>query len=417
MHAAGVICEFNPFHSGHGYLLSRMRELVGPDGCVVCVMSGRFVQRGEAAIADPYLRAEMALAGGADLVTELPFPQSAGSAEHFALAGVRVLTRLGVESLCFGSESGDLTLLSRAADGVASPAFGETYAALCRGGTGTASAYAEALRAVCGGTFPDHFPSSNDLLGIAYLRALRQARAELGYAPAPHTVTRLGAGYRKDILTDGEYPSATALRALIREAACNPAALETIPDGTMPADALTALLDAIRRNEVPLDSRRLMEFFHILYRLKSPADCEGYAEWGGGIAAHICRHARAEATPEGFLASLRTKQFTDARLRRALLFGALEVTEQDLRREPAFTTLLAANARGCQFLRSWRRAHKDDCDFSVVTKPADAPVCRQRELTERADSLITLCFPAPRPAGDTMKRSPVILPDRQKGIL
>ena len=118
MRVSGVICEFNPFHSGHAYLLSRMRELVGEDGCVVSVMSGRFVQRGEAAFADPYLRAETALAGGADLVVELPFPWSAGSAEHFAAAGVEVLTKLGVDSLVFGSERGDLTLLSAAAEAV-----------------------------------------------------------------------------------------------------------------------------------------------------------------------------------------------------------------------------------------------------------------------------------------------------------
>jgi predicted nucleotidyltransferase len=53
MAATGVICEFNPFHDGHAYLLSRMRESVGEAGCVVCLMSGRFVQRGEAAMADP----------------------------------------------------------------------------------------------------------------------------------------------------------------------------------------------------------------------------------------------------------------------------------------------------------------------------------------------------------------------------
>ena len=99
MRSSGVICEFNPFHGGHAYLLSRMREQVGDGGCVVCVMSGRFVQRGEVAMADPYLRAAMALAGGADLVAELPFPWSAGSAEQFALGGVRILTRLGVDTL------------------------------------------------------------------------------------------------------------------------------------------------------------------------------------------------------------------------------------------------------------------------------------------------------------------------------
>ena len=408
MRVSGVICEFNSFHSGHAYLLSRMRELAGEEGLVVCAMSGRFVQRGEAAMADPYLRAETALAGGADLVVELPFPWSAGSAEHFAAAGVEILTRLGAESLVFGSEGGDLTLLSAAAEALEHPAFGETYAALCRKGTGTTAAYAEALRRVCPAPLPEGFPDSNELLGIAYLRALRKTRAAHGFAPEAYTVTRLGAGYRTDTLTEGEYPSATALRALIREAACDPVALEAILEGTMPTDSLSVLLEAVRREEAPLEGRRLVEFFHTYYRLKSPADLEKYAEWGGGIASHVCRRAREEATPEGFFTSLRTKQYTDARLRRALLFGALGVTETDLRVMPAYTTLLAANKKGCAYLKEWRKAHKEDTAFTVVTKPADAPEGRQRELGELADSLFTLCFPSPRPAGDMMKRSPVI---------
>lgn len=410
MRASGVICEFNPFHAGHAYLLSRMRELVGEEELVVCAMSGRFVQRGEAAMADPYLRAETALAGGADLVVELPFPWSAGSAEHFAAAGVEILTRLGTESLVFGSERGDLTLLSAAAEALEHPAFGETYAALCRTGTGTTAAYAEALRSVCPAPLPEGFPDSNELLGIAYLRALRKARVAHGFAPEAYTVTRLGAGYRTDTLTEGEYPSATALRGLIREAACDPVALEAILEGTMPTDSLSVLLEAVRREKAPLEGRRLMEFFHTYYRLKSPADLEAYAEWGGGIASHVCRHAREEATPEGFFTSLRTKQYTDARLRRALLFGVLGVTEADLRVMPAYTTLLAANAKGCRYLKEWRKAHKKDNTFTVVTKPADAPEERQRELGELADSLFTLCFPSPRPAGNMMKRSPVIYP-------
>ena len=411
MRASGVICEFNPFHSGHAYLLSRMRELAGEDGCVICLMSGRFVQRGDTAVADPYLRAETALAGGADLVLELPFPWSSGSAEHFAAAGVDILTRLGVESLVFGSEGGDLTLLTAAAEAVDSPAFGEAYAALCNGGMGTAAAYAAALGQVCAAPLPTGFPDSNELLGIAYLRALKQAEASHGHTPVPHTVTRLGAGYRADTLTEGQYPSATALRALIREAACDPIALEAILEGTMPTESLEALLRAVRAEDAPLSGERLLSFYHTFYRIKSPEDFAGSAEMGGGLAAHICRRAREAATPEDFFASLRTKYYTDARLRRALLFGALGVTETDLRVMPAYTTLLAANGRGCAFLKAFRKAHKDDPNgLTVVTKPADAPEGRQRELGELADSLFTLCFPTPRPAGDMIKRSPVIYP-------
>lgn len=411
MRASGVICEFNPFHQGHAYLLSRMRESVGGDGCVVCLMSGRFVQRGEPAIADPYLRAGMALAGGADLVLELPFPWSTGSAEHFAGAGIGILSRLGVDEVAFGSESGDADRLLDAAEAVEQPDFRDAYITLCRRGRGTAAAYAEALRQVCPHTLPEGFPASNDLLGIAYLSALRRVRTNRGTAPTPYIVPRVGAGYREDTLTEGIYPSATALRLLIREASCDPIALEAILEGTMPPASLTALLEAVKRGDVPLEGDRLLPFYHALYRLKQPADMENCAEWDGGLAGHICRHARKEATAEGFFTSLRTKQYTDARIRRALLFGAVGVTDADLRVSPRYTTLLAANGRGCAYLKERLRVNRDPEDgFSVVTKPADAPAGRQRELSELADALFTLCFPTPVPAGEMTRRTPVIFP-------
>lgn len=409
MSASGVICEFNPFHSGHAYLLSRMREAVGDEGCVICLMSGRFVQRGEAAIADPYLRGRMALAGGADMVLELPFPWSASGAEHFATAGVRVLSRLGVDTLTFGSERGDLPLLSTAAEAVDSPQFGEIYADLCNAGMGTATAYVEALRRVSSSSLPADFPASNDLLGIAYLRAIRRVQAEQNTALIPHIVTRLGSGYREDTLTEGTFPSATALRILLREAACDPVALSALLEGSMPDEASAILMEAISRSDAPTEGDRLLPFYHALYRLKSPEDMESLAEWGGGLSGHILRHAKKAATPTEFFDALRTKQYTDARLRRALLFGALGVTEQDLRAMPAYTTLLAANRRGRAYLKAWQKANRDAADgFAVVTKPADAPAGRQKELSDLADGLFTLCFPTPKEAGAMYKRGPWI---------
>lgn len=410
MHSSGVICEFNPFHGGHAYLLSRSRELVGDEGCVVCLMSGRFVQRGETAMADPYLRAQMALAGGADLVLELPFPWSSGSAEFFASAGVSALSRLGVEHLVFGSESGDLSLLTAAAEAINTSAFRETYAEFCRAGMGTAAAYTEALKRVCPVELPADFPSSNELLGIAYLCALKQYEATADHALTPYTVPRLGADYREDTLSPGCFPSATALRAVIREAACDPVALAAILEGTMPQDSLNVLLRAVSTEEAPLSNQRLLAFYHTFYRIRSPEDFENCAEMGGGLANHICRRARETATPDEFFTYLRTKQYTDARLRRALLFGALGVTDRDLKTPPGYTTLLAANPKGCAFLKEWRQTSKDNpLYFPVVTKPADAPEGRQRELSEQADALFTLCYPTPREAGELVRRSPIIL--------
>ncbi len=414
MRTSGVICEFNPFHNGHAYLLSHMREVVGADGCVVCLMSGRFVQRGSVAIADPYLRAEAALAGGADLVLELPFPWSAGSAEHFALAGVRLMTALGIDTLAFGSECGDGALLCRAAEVAEQAHFTSTYASLCRCGRGTTAAYAKAIRTVAGdgdNTLPADFPSSNDLLAIAYLRALSRIRAEGGKVPTPVIVRRRGDAYRETTLTDATYPSATALRVLLDEAACDLTALAALLEGTMPPSALNVLLTAIEQGTAPTDNARLMPFYHTFYRLRDIAELSDCAELGGGLGGHILHCAHETATPTAFFDALRTKQYTDARLRRALMFGAVGVTEQDLRAVPTYTTLLAATARGCAFLKAHRAAHRDTPTANlIVTKPATAPTGRQQALGARADALFTLCLPIPLTAGELMRRTPTIRP-------
>ncbi len=361
-------------------------------------------------MADPYLRADCALSGGADLVVELPFPWSAGSAEHFARAGVHILSALGVEALAFGSESGDESLLHRAAEVVHSVEFGTQYAALCREGVGTAAAYTEVLRAMLGGEIPEAFPSSNDFLGIAYLSALKEVRRAHGVAPEPLIVRREGAGYREDTVSAEGYPSATALRRLIFEASEDPIALSAILDGTMPAEALSVLLDAIGRGDALVDGGKLLPFFHAYYRLQTSETVEKCAECGGGLASLICARAGDSASPRVFFEALRSRRYTDARLRRAMLYGALGVTEQDLRTMPRYTTLLGANERGRAFLKAWRKAHREDttCALTVVTKPADAPAGRQRELAERADGLFTLCYPTPREAGALMKQAPVI---------
>lgn len=66
-----IIAEYNPFHSGHEYHLKEAKKKSGADYAVI-VMSPDFVQRGTPAVFDKYMRTEMALRAGADLVLELP---------------------------------------------------------------------------------------------------------------------------------------------------------------------------------------------------------------------------------------------------------------------------------------------------------------------------------------------------------
>ena len=115
MKAVGLITEYNPFHNGHLYHLQQSRLQAGAD-VSVAVMSGHFLQRGEPALLDKWLRARMALESGVDLLVELPLPWACNSAPVFADGAVFSLQQCRVDSICFGSESGSLVELQRAAE-------------------------------------------------------------------------------------------------------------------------------------------------------------------------------------------------------------------------------------------------------------------------------------------------------------
>ena len=107
----GIICEYNPFHNGHLYHLNEAKRLTNSDYSVA-VISGNFSQRGDPAIVSKWVKTEMALKCGVDLVLELPTIYSISSAENFAYGAIKILDSLNlVDYLCFGSECGDISIL------------------------------------------------------------------------------------------------------------------------------------------------------------------------------------------------------------------------------------------------------------------------------------------------------------------
>ncbi len=374
MKTAGIICECNPMHGGHRYLIERARA----SGCdrVLCIMSGCFVQRGEAAIAEPYLRAEAIVAAGADAVLELPFPYAAASAEYFAAAGVDILSRLGVEELWFGSECGDIHALRRAAEVCESDAFREAYAEKAAKGAGTAEAYFATLRALCGEDVPI---SPNDILGIAYLRAI----AKSGGGMTPVTVTRMGSGYREAGLSDGEFPSATALRA------------KWVTDGK---EAILALLPAqcravYARAEAPFLWKHAERLVLGSLRLCDPEALADIAELAGGLGNRLHQAAQEANGFEELVSLAATKKYPTARILRGILFALTGITSADLKAPPAYVRLLAATREGCRVLSECRR----EKEIAVITRKADLPVGtaaeRQALLETRAWGLYALCAP------------------------
>ena len=164
---SGVVCEFNPLHNGHAALLSRISEEFGSD--TVCVMSGNFVQRGEAAVIDKWSRTRLALQNGAALVLELPLPWAVAGAEKFALGGISLLNALGcVDTLTFGSETGDTTPLMHCAEYLHSDVFNSDIRPEVAKGVSFAAARTEAVKKALGAETAELLTKPNCILGIEY---------------------------------------------------------------------------------------------------------------------------------------------------------------------------------------------------------------------------------------------------------
>ena len=214
MKIVGLITEYNPFHNGHLYHIQQAKRTTGADAVIV-VMSGDYVQRGVPAVMPKRLRAESALECGASAVFELPVCYSTGSAELFAESAVALLDQLQiVDSLCFGSECGDLDALSEIADLLCQEP--KDYRSLLkkhlRNGLSFPCARRKALKEYLPEkNFAALLDEPNNILGIEYLKAIRKLKSTI----KPYTILRKGARYHDQELSTENLSSASAIRSLL----------------------------------------------------------------------------------------------------------------------------------------------------------------------------------------------------------
>lgn len=345
---SAVICELNPLHDGHRFIFSRTAENAD---LLIAVMSGNFVQRGECAVYDKYIRAKCAIDAGADMVVELPFPFSSSSAEFFAAAGVAVAKGVGATDLYFGSECADLEALMTAAE-ILNDACDHSFGR-------AAEQRAKKLREACSELPQSLLSSPNDILGAEYCRS---------EGIILHPVRR--------IHTTG----ASALRREIF---------------SLGAD----------RDAVYPERLRELEFNYF----RSHRSGEVFAEGGGGVAGRLYNAAIQTNDSEQWMSLAATKQYTNARLRRAALFALCGVSSDAMRQLPLYTVLLAANKKGREYLRS----AADKFTVELVTNPSDrhglsTAAAEQYCMRDFADKLFTLCANIPDPSYFA-KHSPIIL--------
>ncbi|MBQ9901673.1 MAG: nucleotidyltransferase family protein [Clostridia bacterium] len=335
---AAIIAEYNPFHNGHQLHISRTRELLGAAFTVI-IMSGNFVQRGECAVADKFSRTRMALAGGADLVLELPLPFACAGAEKFAMGGVEIADALGcVDYLSFGMECDRTAELKEAANALSDGGIKPVLDRLLAGGMSFASARTEAVRRNCGDEIADILCSPNNTLAVEYIRALDRLHSDI----LPAGIQREGAAHDSDEIA-GDIASATAVRKMISEGR---------PDAArryIPPTSFRELECLMKAGEAPADMKHCERA--ILSRLRSMTreQLSLLPDISEGLENRIFDCARSACSLESLYDAVKSKRYSHARIRRIILSAFLGIREEHSR-GLHYIRILGMNEKGKKLL-------------------------------------------------------------------
>ena len=357
MKVTGIIAEYDPFHNGHSYHIKKAREMTGADAIVV-VMSGHFTQRGMPAFFRRDARVRMAVDGGADLVIELPYIYACNSSHEFARGAAGILNGIGcVDALVFGAETDDMDTLGKAARAAAGT--DDRSSAYIKEEMKNGVSYPEALtrsvKKIYGAQTAAVLREPNNLLGIEYMKALR----ELGSGIKPFIVGRRSAAHGESLemlherKQEQRIASGTAVRKAVYAGGARAAEM-LVPDTSFSiisgyerssGFSFTEYRDKIKKNMF-----ELLKYKIITSDESELAEVYGVAE---GLENRLKSCISGAEDIDGLIDSVKSKRYTRVRISRTLmhLLINLRTTDFETLRETYCARVLGFSPTGGKLLR------------------------------------------------------------------
>ncbi len=388
MSVFGITAEYNPFHNGHKYHVDETRR--SADDAVVAVMSGNFVQRGECALMPQRARVKSALECGVDLVVSLPLPAAVSGAQCFAFSAVFILDALGVvDKISFGSESGDLQLLSAAAGALADKKLDGVIRDELKSGKTYAKARQAAVEQLYGKTVASVISTPNDVLGVEYIRALKKLSSKMGAA----VIKREGVAH--DGISQCKYKSASQIRSEIYSGV---AITQGVPEASM-----RIINEYMRLGKAPPDKMKFEAAAMSVLRRMTADDFKRLPDISEGLENKLYQSVRSASSLEGILDNAKSKRYTHSRLRRILLSAYLGITREYAAILPPYIRVLGFNEKGQQLLSEIAKKAK----LPMITKPSQTETLsdyakRLYKLECAATDLYSLTLPIPDECGREM---------------
>lgn len=418
MKILGIIAEYNPFHNGHLYHLMESRRIVNPE-YTIAIMSGNFTQRGEPALFDKWIRTEMALKNGVDVVVELPTVYACQTAELFAFGGVQLLNQCNVIThMSFGSEVGDIEPLYEIAKILVNEPI--EYSHLLKAYLDKGYSYPlsrnNALLALVDMWDMDiskHdlntlLNSPNSILGLEYIKALIATNSTI----KPMSFPRVSVGYNdKDIV--GDMASATAIREMLKKSG-----LSSTVQCSMPKPSVYIIKEAISQNIGPVFMENLEQLILGTLRMMTTKEMTNIMDVEEGLENRIKRYAMGASTLDEFLKQVSTRRYTFTRIQRILINILLNNTTHKIKLYnkaggPQYIRILGFQKRALPLMRELKAKAK----IPIITKSAhyqrqDNRLLKDMFLTDvLATDIYRLAIPNPSHRGGSVdfKKSPIII--------
>lgn len=367
MKHVGIIAEYNPFHNGHAYQLNEVKNRY-PEKNILVIMSGDFVQRGEPAIFNKYLRTKCALSSGADIIFELPTLFSSASAEYFATASVLALAKTGVvDTLCFGAEDDNIDAFKRIAELLAKEP--EDYCTQLKVHLKTGLSFPKARALTIASYFQDNTTEAllskpNNILGIEYIKAIYRYHLDM----EPVIIKRQGNHYH-DLTLDNFLSSASALRDTIKKNN-QQQFLSSDLQKFMPEASYTLLQNA--EFAKPLF---LSDFYTFLqYALwENKTSLEAFFEISTELANQLSAYSQYPSDIDELLLQLQNKNYTNTRIKRALLNILFKNTKQTMMISKNDGYISYLRLLGfCSYASPILKEMKQNAKLPIINKVADA---------------------------------------------
>lgn len=338
MKSVGIIAEYNPFHNGHLYHLSKIKELY-PDHTIVLVMSGNFTQRGDVSIIDKWKKTAIAKKAGIDLIIELPFPFATQSADYFSYGAITILEYLQVNRVIFGSESNNIEDLEAIADAqLNNEDFDKLVKIYSKFGNNYPTALSLALKDLTNKTIN----TPNDLLGISYIKTIKQNN----YKIIPETIRRTASYHDTNLI---EHSSATAIRQALKN----------------DTDITNYVPDITKTNLTNL--HYIEDYFPLLkYKIITEKDLSIYQTVDEGLDSAIKKSILEVSNYQELVDRLKSKRYTQNKITRMLLHILCGFTKEKAKQMNKITYLriLGFSNKGQEYLNKIKK----DVPVPIISK-------------------------------------------------